>query len=195
MDNDELKSLIRENFPVVIGFCIPLVLFGLIMAINIVNRAIIDDPQYSAVFVINYNAFDRYKPYTVLVEHNKLVIQKNQPEPESTHELDYSQKPTIFLFDHTTMNSRPLEIDFNMVANNKIVSPDITLVNSHNLSQERLSPDGYTFGFRTGKTESSLFSAGYFHQGFAIYKGSKIINITYNGRRIPNPQFLAWVGE
>jgi hypothetical protein len=193
IDNDELKSLIRENFPLVIGFSIPLVIFAIVMIVSAVNRAIIEDPQYSAVFVTNYNQFDRYKPYTVLVEHNKLVIEKNKPEPGSDHMLDYNQTPLIFLFDHTTLGTRLLSIDFNNVANDKVVSPDLTALNSHELITDRLSPDGYIFSFRTGKAESGLFSASFFHQGYAVYKGSKIINILYNGRRIPDPQFLAWV--
>ncbi|MBU0800409.1 MAG: hypothetical protein KKA05_05330, partial [Alphaproteobacteria bacterium] len=90
-----------------------------------------------------------------------------------------------------------LEIDFNKVApNNKVVDDDITAINRWPLLTERVSPDGYMFSYRTGKADAlvaGLFSSSYYHQGYAIYKGSKIINIIYGGKRIADPQFLAWI--
>ena len=75
----------------------------LFLTIQSINRAIIRDPVYGAVFVADYFPSDRYKPYTVLIEHGKLVIKKNQPEPGSNIPLDYSQVPSLFFFDPATL--------------------------------------------------------------------------------------------
>lgn len=197
MDRDELRTLIKDNFPLFIAFCVPLVLLFLFLTAQSINRALIRNPEYSAVFVADYDGFARYKPYTVLVEHGQLVIERNRPEPGSDRELDYSRTPSIFLFDNRTLSTRRLNIDFNNVApNHKIVSPEITAINKNPLLTERVSPDGYMFSYRAGKAETmvaGLFKSSFHHQGYAIYKGGKIINIVYGGKRITDPQFLAWV--
>lgn len=197
MDRDQIKAFARENIPLLIGFSIPLILLFLFLTIQSINRAIIRNPAYSAVFVADYDAFSRYKPYTVLVEHGKLVIKKNQPEPGSTQSLAYDKHPALFYFDHKTLQTKRLQIDFNNVApNDKILSPEIDEINRYPLLTERLSPDGYMFSHRSGKADAmvaGLFKKSFYHQGYAIYKGGKIINIIYGGKRITDPQFLAWV--
>jgi hypothetical protein len=70
------------------------------------------------------------------------------------------------------------------------------MINLYPLSTERVSGDGYMFSYRTGKADAmvaGLFSSSIYHQGHAIYKGSKIINVVYEGKRVVDPQFLAWV--
>lgn len=197
LERDDIIRFIRENFPLFIGFCIPLVLLFLFLTIQSINRAIIRDPQYGAVFVADYFPFDRYKPYTVLIERGKLIIEKNKPEPGSTIPLDYSKVPSLFYFDPSTMKTRKLNIDFNKTApNGKIIGPELSMINQHPLSTERVSGDGYMFSYRSGKADAmvaGLFSSSFYHQGHAIYKGSKIINIVYEGKRVVDPQFLAWV--
>lgn len=197
MDRDQIIAFAKENIPLLIGFSIPLVLLFLFLTVQSINRAIIRNPEYSAVFVADYDGFSRYKPYTVLVEHGKLVIEKNRPEPGSTHPLDYSKVPSIFYFDHKTLQTKRLNIDFNNVApNNKILSDELNEINRYPLLTERASPDGYMFSYRSGKADAmvaGLFNSSFYHQGYAIYKGSKIINIVYGGKRITDPQFLAWV--
>lgn len=199
MDRDQKTSFIRENTPLLIGFSIPLLIFCAVMLFQSISRSIIHDPAYSAVFVADYDAFNRYKPYTVLVEHGKLVIEKNLPEPDSERVPDYSKKPSIYYFDHKTKQTRRLDIDFDNVApNNYIVSPELSAINRRPLLTERLSPDGYMFSYRSGKADAmvaGLFNSSFQHQGYAIYKGGKIINITHNGKRIADPQFLAWIDE
>jgi hypothetical protein len=197
LEREDIIRLIRENFPLFIGFCIPLILLFLFLTVQSINRAIIRDPQFAAVFVADYFPYDRYKPYTVLVEHGKLVIEKNKPEPGSNVPLDYSKVPSLFFFDPSTLKTRKMNINFNNVTpTGKISDPELTMINSHPLSTERISGDGYMFSYRTGKADAmvaGLFSSSFYHQGHAIYKGSKIINIVYEGKRVVDPQFLAWV--
>lgn len=197
MEPDRLRTLIKENLPLFIGFCIPLVLLFLFLTFQSINRAIIRDPLYGAVFVADYFPFDRYKPYTVLVEHGKLVVQRNKPEPGSDVALDYSKTPNIFFFDPATLSTRRLNIDFSKAtANGHVLSREIDMINGYPLTIDRLSPDGYMFSYRAGKADAmvaGLFSSSFYHQGHAIYKGGKIFNIIHNGKRIADPQFLAWV--
>lgn len=197
LEREQIIAFIKENFPLFIGFCIPLVLLFIFLLAQSINRAIIRDPVYGAVFVADYFPYDRYKPYTVLIEHGKLVIEKNKPEPGSNVPLDYSKVPSLFFFDPATMKTRKLNIDFNsLTPNGKVIGPEMTMINSHPLSTERLSGDGYMFSYRAGKADAmvaGLFSSSFYHQGHAIHKGSKIINIVYEGKRVVDPQFLAWV--
>ena len=197
VEREDVIAFIKDNYLLFIGFCIPLVIFFLFMLVQSINRSIIDDPEYGAIFVADYDSFSRYKPYTVLVEHGKLVIEKNRPEPGSERELDYTKHPAVFFFDNRTLATRRLNIDFSKVApNNKIISKEIDELNRKPMTTDRVSPDGYMFSYRTGKADAmvaGLFNSSFQHQGHAIYKGSKIINIVYEGKRITDPQFLAWV--
>lgn len=198
MDREDIHRFIRENTPLVICFCVPLVILFIVLTFQAAQRAAIKDPQFGAVFVTNYDGFSRHRPYDVLVEHGKLVVEKMPADPRpEIPPPDYSVKPLIFFFDNRTQNVTLLNIDFNKVApNDRIVSPDITAINNKPLVTSRLSPDGYMFSYRVGRAEklvAGLFKSSVSHQGYAVYKNSKIIPLVYGGKRVINPQFLAWV--
>lgn len=196
--NSNLSKMIRENLPLFIGFCIPLVILFVFLTFQSINKSIIRDPLYGAVFVADYFPDDRYKPYTVLVEHGKLVIQRNKPEPGSVVQPDYTKMPSLFYFDPKTLQTRYMNIGFKDISQSgRVLSPEIDMVNAYQpLIAERVSPDGYIFSYRAGMAENKVagvVSSSFYHQGHAIYKGGKIINIVYGGRRVLDPQFLAWV--
>lgn len=190
---NSLNRFVHENYALLVGITLPLALMLLFFIAGRTATVTVADPQYDVVYATNY--YDHPNQiFDLRVTDNKLVINV-RPDKNG----DYYNMPTIYIFDHKTMTSRRIDIDFKNIVDGKVVDSDLDDLNKKTLSTANESPDGYRFEYNSrsghGGLAGELFGFGRRYGNTYILKnGPRSISLdadqaVYNGR------FLAWAME
>jgi len=192
-----MKQFLKENIALTLGIALPLVLMVFFFLAGQTATISVEDPQYDAIFAVNYNENHVNQPWRIRVNENKLVIFFKPPA--NADERPYYNKPQIYKFNHNTLRAELVDIDFNNIEDGKVSDPDLDALNAKKLETTPESPDGYRFEhhYRSsgGGIAGEIFGFGR-HRGssYAMKKGPRALMIVG-----PQPyyqaKFLAWIRE
>ena len=185
-----MKQFFKENFVLAMGIALPLVLIVLFYIAGQVSRQAVADPQYDALFAVDYHDNASGNPYSIAVDNDKLVIKYR---PASDQDRHYA-KPRLFRFDHETQQAKLIDIDFDAAEDGVVTDPDIAALNENKIDPNPSSPDGYQF-------EYSYNSGGLFSEFFGGYNSRNRYVLSKGPRRIPvqgsepywSAHFIGWV--
>lgn len=188
-----MKAFLKENFVIVIGISLPLVLMAVFFLAGQSAKTLVDDPQYDALFVTNYNAHWEGQPWEIEVENGRLEI-SYEPDEDDQHHYG---KPQIYIVDHETQRVELLDIDFDDIKEGKQVAA-LDALNKKKLLEQAESPDGYRFEpyYRGGHggIMGDLFGFGRSRYTYALVKEPRTIPVK-GPQRMYGATFLAWIDE
>lgn len=187
-----MKAFLKENFVLVVGIALPLVLIALFFIAGQVTRMAAADPQYDAVFAIDYYHNAAERPFDISVDSSGNIVIKSNDVDDDLH----YQVPQLLVFDHETLSVRPLDIDFDLKAQGTITAPDLEELNQHRIDPSPVSPDGYAFEYNYRSSNGifgEIFGFGYRSRSqYALRNGLRVIPVestTY----FYQAHFLGWV--
>lgn len=186
-----MKKFFKENFVLVVGVSLPLVLIALFFLAGQVSRQAVEDPQYDAVFAVDYHDNVSGNPYRISVDNGDIVV-KFRP---STDEDRHYAKPRLFVFDHKTRQSRLIDIDYESANEGIVTDPDLAALNTHKIDPNPASPDGYKFEYNYHS------SGGLFGEIFGSYRDRSYYALRNGPRAVPvegpepfyQAHFIGWV--
>lgn len=185
----------KQNIVLVVGIALPLLLMAFFYFAGRASVAGIDPPQYDAVFVVDYNEHWTDYPYRIGVDDGKLFIRVQPPDDA---ESAGRNPPKVYVFQHKTLDTRRLNIDFKTVQDGRVDDPEIDALNERQLITDPTSPDG--FRFEPPRHSSglgvvgSLFGFDRNRNDYVLKKGARVIALETPDRHRP-AQFIAWVGK
>lgn len=189
-----MKDFLKENIALVAGIALPIVLIAFFFIAERVAQETVPDPQYSALFAVNYNKSYDNQPYAIALEDGRLAIRKTKDVKDNA----YIQKPELYLFDRRTLFADKVEIDFDHPdKDGTISSPTLDALNRRAITPGPASPDGYRFEY------DSRYRSGLFGEIFGMGHTSSYYALVRPPRSIPvkGPQaiyqaeFLGWVAD
>ncbi len=188
-----MNKFVHENYALLVGITLPLALMLLFFVAGRTAKVTVPDPQYDLVYSTEY--YDHAnQPYLLRVTGNKLVITVRDDKKVE----DYNM-PTLYLFDHKTMTSRRIDIDFKNVVEGSVVDSNLDDLNRNTLSPVDESPDGYRFEYDSrsnhGGLAGELFGFGRrYGNAYVVKNGPRSIPLNAQ-QPVYNAKFLAWVTE
>ena len=193
-----LKNFIKENFVLVVGLALPVLLIVLFFVASVLPKSMAVPPQYEMLFTSSRYDYQNQPSYNVdfFIKDGALkarVSKNKQPgqnytwkklmaydgKTQSVHEISYDTSKIGDVPDGT-------EIVFDEFKNMKVDS-------------NNKAPDGYEFdnsGYGSGGLVTELFAGGYNHNSARVSKGAvafKIPNNTGSNYYYYDVQFLGWV--
>ena len=186
-----MKQFLHDNLALVAGILLPVILMAVFFIAGRIPQSVVADPQYDLIFATNYYEGNSHYPYQIAVENGDLVIHHRKPPDEHTH----YQTPTLYRFNHKTLQSEILDINFDNIADGRVLSPAIDALNETMLSDKRVSPDGWEFDYHyrgSGGLFGDLFGFGYRGSGTVLRKDGRLIRLEDEGHYYQG-EFIAWV--
>ena len=185
-----MNKFIHENYALVVGISLPLALMLIFFVAGRTAKVTVPDPQYDVVYLTDYYEHAN-QPFDVRVVDGKLVIDV-KPDRKDDYNI-----PNLYIFDHKTMTSRRLDIDFKNVIDGKIADSDLDDLNKKTLSAANESPDGYRFEYNSrsnnGGLAGELFGFGRSYGNTHVLKnGPRYISLNTE-QPVYNAKFLVWV--
>ena len=190
-----MKSFIKANLVLVVGFTLPLLLIILFFAATVIPKAMGMPPQYEMLFSTMHYDYQNPPDYLLdfVVKNQKLMVkaQKNEHKDRNNH----ARK--LMVYDVKSEIVREISID---IANLVEASPNASTVldetKNMTIGTSSISPDGYILDGPSygGGLMAGIFGGGYRNSGFRLKKGSV-------GYQVPNTtqdyynqvQFVGWV--
>ncbi len=190
-----MRSFFKENLALVTGLALPLLLIGFFVAAGSLGRATVPDPRHDAVFAVDYYKNMDNRPWTIALESGKIVIRKRKT---TQNEAVYGGAPRLYVFDHTTLSARKLDVDFDRVdAQGSVSSPTLDSVNKRTVLEGPLAPDGYRFdyvGYGSGGFLGDVFGMSRSRSAYALVKDSRSIPVK-GPEAFYNVEIIGWVGD
>lgn len=190
-----MRSFFKENLALVTGLALPLLLIGFFVVAGSLSRATVPDPRHDLVFTIDYYKNMDNRPWTINLESGKIVIRKRKI---ARNETAYSEAPRLYVFDHTTLSARKLDVDFSQVdSQGKVSSPALDSINKNAVLEGPLAPDGYRFdyvGYGHGGFLGDVFGMSGPRSAYALVKDTRSIPIK-GSEAFYNAEFIGWVGD
>lgn len=188
-----MSRFLRENYALLAGVALPLILIAIFFVAGRASVMGIADPQYDAVFAVNYTPRATGNPFTIGTDKGKVVIRARPPRKDGR--FRNLTAPTLYVFDHRTKRAREIDIDFDNVVDGEVRDPDLTALNQKGLITDALAPDGYEFHY-TGSGDYGLFSSifgGRRHRSrYVLKNGARRIPVT-GPRAFYTAHFIGWV--
>ncbi len=189
-----MKRFLKENYALIAGVTLPLILMILFFLAGAVSRASVPDPEYDALFVANYYNINN-NSYKIRIEDGKLVISYKPADGRGPVGFDYPAKPELYIFDHATLKSRPFVIDYTPSADGRIMDSALDNLNKNKMLDSPVSPDGYTFStdydYNSGLF-SDMFGFGRNRAAGVLRKDGRNILIK-NSPYYYGASFVAWI--
>lgn len=187
-----MNRVMQENYALILGITLPLALMIIFFIAGRTAEVATADPLHDLVYVADYYEGPN-QPYSIGIDNGKIEI-RFRPQGEKE---PYYNTPRIYVFDHTTLTARPVDIDFKNIVDSKVVDPDLDALNRKTLSTAAESPDGYRFEYNTrsssGGIAGEFFGFGRSYNGnYVLAKGARIIPLK-GDQPAYQAKFLAWV--
>ncbi len=188
-----MTRFLRENYALVAGIALPLILIAVFFFAGRASVMGIDDPQYDAVFATNYAPRATNNAYALSTDRGKLVI-RPLPEPNDGR---YRNRvpPEIYRFDHRTGRARQIDIDFRNVVDGRVADPDLEALNEKGLITDAVAPDGYEFEYSGSGGRglfSEIFGGSRYRSRYVLRKGARRVPII-GPRNYYAAHFIGWV--
>jgi hypothetical protein len=187
-----MNRFLHENYALVVGITLPLLLMLVFFIAGNVAKTTIPDPKYDAIFVSNYNEGPN-QPYDIRLDDGKISIRRRDVKEE----YQYSNWPEIYRFDHAMQTSRKIDIDFKNVVNGRVADPDLDALNQGELSGDEASPDGYKLEYYSrssgGGIAGEFFGFGRrYGEPYVLKKDARIVPLK-PAQPVYSAKFLAWI--
>lgn len=190
-----MKGFLKQNFVLVVGIALPVVLMAFFYIAGRISVAGIDPPQYDAVFAVNYIEHGPNQPYKIGIDNGNLVIRCNPKDDETGR---HYKKPQIYVFDHVAHDARLLDIDFDNVEDGLVKDPDIDVLNQKRLIPDPTSPDGYHFEHPSRSSGvglvRGLFGMARYRNDYVLKNGARVVAVK-GPQRSRQAHFIAWIGK
>ena len=192
-----LKNVIKENFVLIIGLTLPVMLVVLFFVASVVPKYMSAPPQYEMLF--STSRYDHQNPplYNVnfVVRDGVLKARVSKIDPK----INNFNAKKLMTYDGKTESVK--EIFFDTVKIGDVADgTEIILDETKDMTIDpsNKAPDGYEFdrpSYNSGGLVTELFSGGRHARGYRIKKGSV-------GYKLPNTsrdyyyddvQFIGWV--
>ncbi|MBI2233748.1 MAG: hypothetical protein HYU57_01870 [Micavibrio aeruginosavorus] len=188
-----MNRLMQENYALILGITLPLALMIIFFIAGRTAEVTTADPLHDLVYVADYYE-GANQPYNIGIDNGKIEIRFR---PQGEKEPYYNNTPRIYVFDHTALTARPVDIDFKNIVDGKVVDPDLDALNRKTLSTAAESPDGYRFEYNSrssgGGIAGEFFGFGRSYNGnYALAKGPRTIPLK-GDQPAYQAKFLAWV--
>jgi len=192
-----MTKLLKDNYALVAGVVLPLVLIVVFFVVGNARVSSVPDPQYDAVFAINYSDRSTNNRYKIGLDDGMLYIRARSLPDEKT--LSNRTLPTIFVFDHTTRHARKIDIDFEHIEKGKVVDPDLDILNKSRIRSDIVSSDGYKFEYRRGLGGGGLIgeifgSRRRNRSNYALVKDGRMVPVV-GSEPFWNAHFIGWIGK
>ena len=194
-----LKNFIKENFVLVVGLTLPVLLIVLFFVASVLPKSMAVPPQYEMLFTTTRYDYQNQPPYNVdfFVRDGilKARVAKNKAQPGQT----YNTKK-LMAYDGKTQSVHEISYDTSKIGEVPDGS-EIIFDEFKNLKMDssNKAPDGYAFdnsGYGSGGMVTELFAGGYNRNSARVTKGAvsfKIPNSDNGNYYYYDVQFLGWV--
>ena len=189
-----MKNFIKENFVLVIGLALPVLLIVLFFVATVIPKAYNTPPQYEVLFsVVNYNYQNRPDfDMSFSVKNKQLMVKPKKIEGKD----NYNHIKNLMAYDAKTETLREIAIDDSKFSDGAEMVLEET--QAMTIDATTTSPDGYVLegpNYNGNGLVGDLFGGGYRNQGYRLKKGSigyKISNQQGN-YYYDQMQFIGWV--
>lgn len=188
-----MSRFLRENYALVAGIVLPLILIAVFFAAGRISVMGIAEPQYDAVFAVNYQPQATTKPFVISVDDGKLVIRRTAP-PDDRRFRNLAA-PEIYVFDHRSKRARRIDIDFGNAGDGTVTDPDLDALNAKGLITDTTAPDGYEFHFSGSNGHgffAEMFGGRRYRSRYVLRNGARRVPIT-GPRVFYSTHFIGWV--
>jgi hypothetical protein len=190
-----LKNFIKENFVLVTGLALPVLLVVLFFVASVVPRALIAPPQYEMLFM--EPLYGSSSPYDVDFIVKDGVLKARVWKVTQSGAMLTRKK--LMVYDGKTQNVREIPYDVSKIGD----VPDKTEIvldefKNMKVDGHRKAPDGYEFenyGYSSGGIVGDLFGGGYHSGAPRVTKGSAAFKIPINDNNYYgyDIQFIGWI--
>jgi hypothetical protein len=188
-----MQRFLKDNFALAVGIILPLILVVLFLAAGKLARDTTPDPQYDALFAVDYGGNSEDSRYVMDVTNGKLVIRRKPiifDEPIKSDAI-----PRLFIFRHNSKYATRVNIDFNNVKDDIVVDPELDVLNKSRIDTSNISPDGYHFEYKS-YSDNTLFTEIFSNHSrdatYVLKKDAKEIPIL-GSERYYQAFFLGWL--
>lgn len=188
-----MSRFLRENYALVAGIVLPLVLIAVFFAAGRLSVMDIADPQYDAVFAVNYSPRAVNNPFVLTTDGGKLIIRRTAPPDE--RRFRNRADPVLYLFDHRTNRARRIDIDFANVIGGRVSDPDLAALNKTGLITDPVAPDGYAFEYNASGRHglfAEMFGGRRHRSRYVLRNGARTIPIA-GPENFYAAHFIGWV--
>jgi hypothetical protein len=184
-----LKNFIKENFVLVAGLALPVLLVVLFLLFSIVPRSMAAPPQYEVLFADRYHGpQNRNAPYDAHFFVKEGILMARVWKTQDTY-----SRTRLMAFDGKTLREIPYDIG------NVPDRAEIALdgFKGMKLDDSAIAPDGYVF--ESGRHGShglvtEFFGAGYHDAAPRLTKGAVSYSVPGNENYYyGNIQFIGWI--
>ena len=189
-----MQTFLKENFALVIGISLPLILIAVFFVASRTPLEVADDPLYSLVFATNYNPNWSEHPWRIEIIDNQLRIRHRVKADQNRH---YYNKPQIYVFDHKTKRADLLDIDYENVIDGYVDDSALKNLNSNTFITEQTSPDGYRLEYDYNSSSRGLMGEIFgfgrrYRNSYILKKNSHTIPLK-TPHRVHQAHFIAWL--
>lgn len=193
-----MKSFLKENFVLVLGISLPMLLVIGVMALQSVTRAVTEPPQYSVLFTHGANHYSKESYDFEIDDEGRLEIAFSVDEDMDQRYKKSKLEMELFLYDPKTLET----VKYKLEAPEDYEDGETISINvpeelsDLRFSDKETSPDGYIFDRRTRNSSGGLFTEmfGYrrYRNNMALIKGGYAHDIP-DAPSYYNTQFIGWV--
>jgi len=192
-----LKNFIKENFVLVTGLALPVLLVVLFFVASVLPKSMAVPPQYEMLFTEMRYDNQSMSPYNVDFFIKDGVLKARVWE--NPRQGGMVNRKKLLAYDGKTQSVREIAYDVSKIG--KV--PDQTEVVLDEVKNMKVdgsekAPDGYEFengGYGSGGLVTDIFGGGYRTGMPRVTKGAAVFKIPNNGNNYygTNIQFLGWV--
>ena len=199
--SSNLKDFLKNNFVLVLGVALPVLLLAVLMVVQGLSRATVAPPQHKILYV-GFDSYHGHTAYQFLVKNNRLritysYVNQRLPKPNTdTARLALYDASADKLTNYEIRPPSPQNGDIDDYKD-KVVEIDVpAALGGMTFTDDLTAPDGYRF-------ETAGRSSGFF-PGFFGYRGERKHRIVKNGAAyvLPNltgrhyyHRFVGWAIE
>lgn len=183
-----LGRLIKENFVLAVGLCLPVIMVAAFLLTSAIPRMITPAPQFSVVFSVqSYNSSDYNVRYFIDKDAIKAKVDKRGKETTPYYLEE--------LYIYNPIEKKLRKIEFTPPSNAGHAEVTVESVKDLKVSTKETSPDGYQFSRHDRNRSGGLFFFdGGYREGYRLHKGAASYNIPDSPNRYgSNVKFLGWV--
>jgi hypothetical protein len=196
-----MKRIIKENFVLIIGITLPVLLMTGFMLASSIPQTLTDPPQYDLVFsTVDYSSANANNiPLSVRLVVKEGVLIAQYTRNKNTNNYNYWKK--LYIYESSTRTTRELPFGYpaDMSKITDMREEPVEPLMGKKLSTTLVSPDGYELSF-DGYSHSGLLN-GIFGGGHSseprLRKGASSIRLISGDSRISfyygNVEFVGWV--
>ncbi len=185
-------SFIREQFVIILGICLPLILIGIFLIAKNVSEKLVDPPQYKAVYLIQ--DYSHYGDLKFSVKDGKLTATYKDKQDDSDESVINA---TLFIYDPATDNTKTTPIDIPTLEKNETVSLQIPGIEHLSFQKGKTAPDGYhyLYKYRNGGLFMEIFGGHSSRNSDFLHKKGRYISLPTSSYRYADVDFIGWVIE